>query len=527
MLGIMRKYKGSPIIKLVFIVIVLSFIGTIFLVWGRGGDKGEGGQSNYAATVDGTKIGMDEFQKSYYRNRSMYEQIFGRSMTPEMEKQLGLKKLTIEGLVDNVLVAKEADRMGIKVSKDEVAAEIAKIPAFQKDGAFNFGQYQQALKMNRMTPKAFEEAVENDLLIQKARTKVKDQAKVTDQEVLQAFKKQNDKVDLQYIAYSPADVRGSIKLTDQELNSYLQDHQNEFKTPEQVSIAYAVMNPAQSAAKVTVTPEEAQNYYQKNIDRYQGKGGILPFDQVKEQASADAAKQKAAKDAFEKAADAVNKYKSQGDIDAAAAAVGAQVQKTGLFTQQAPAPAIAGEAEVLSRAFALKQGELGGPVETAKGIYIIKVVDKKPAAVPPLAQIRSAVEQKALSAKAAEVAKKKAEEALAQLAKGGAGAKDTGSFGYDPKGNVPTIGASPELMEVAFSLTTAAPVAKQPVKVGDRWYAVKLKNRIEAPTNDLAKNKESIRQSLLPKKQQEAMDTWLKGLKAKAKIQINPAVLTD
>ena len=36
MLDIMRKQKESIIIKIVFIVIVLSFIGTIFLVWGKG-----------------------------------------------------------------------------------------------------------------------------------------------------------------------------------------------------------------------------------------------------------------------------------------------------------------------------------------------------------------------------------------------------------------------------------------------------------------------------------------------------------
>ncbi|HJV66606.1 MAG TPA: SurA N-terminal domain-containing protein [Geomonas sp.] len=526
MLGIMRKYKESPVIKIVFIVIVLSFIGTIFLVWGRGGEHGRSEQS-FAAKVDGTKIPFSEFEQAYNRARGIYEQVYGRSMTPEMEKAMGLKKITLDNLIDNVLILKEAKRMGISVGKDEVAAEIAKVPAFQKDGVFNFDQYQMVLKSNRMTPSAFEDAEQDDLTIQKARNKVKDGAKVTDQEILEAFKKQNDKVDLQFVSYSPADVKGGIKLTDAELNSYLQDHQAEFKTPEQVSVAYAVVTPSELAGKLSVTPEEAQSYYQKNIDRYQDKGGILPFDKVKEQATADALKQKAAKAAYEKAADTVNKFRTQGDINAAAAALGAKVEKTGLFTAQNPAPALAGQAEVVSRAFALKPGELGGPVETAKGIYILKVADKKPAAVPPLTEIRAKVEQKALEAKAAEVAKKKAEESLAQLAKGGVATKDTGAFGYSAQGTIPSIGASPELMEQAFALTAAAPVAKKAVKVGDRWYAVKLKNRIEAPTTDLAKNKETIKQALLPKKQQDAMAAWVKDLRAKAKIEINPMALGE
>lgn len=526
MLGIMRKYKQSILIKIVFGVIVFSFIGTIFLVWGRGGDK-ENGPSGYAAMVDGKKISLDEFQKSYYRTRGIYEQIYGRSMTPEMEKQMGIKKLTIEGLIDNMLTRQEAKKMGIKVSKDEVAAEIAKVPAFQKNGAFDFDQYQQTLKANRMTPSDFEAAQEEDLLVQKARNKVKDAAKVSDQEVLQTFKKQNDKLNLQYVSFSPADVKGGIKLTDADLTSYLQDHQAEFKTPEQVAIAYALVTPAQFATKLTVSPEEAQTYYQKNIDRYQGNGGILPFAEVKEKATADALKQKAAKEAYEKAADAVNKFRGQSDLDGAAAALGAQVAKTPLFTAQAPATQIAGENELLSRAFALKQGELGGPVETSKGIYILKITEKKPAAVPPLAQIRGAVEQRALAAKAAELAKKKAEEALAQFDKAGAPVKETGSFGYAATGVVPTVGPSPELMEQAFTLTAAAPLAKKVVKVGERWYAVKLKSRIDAPTTELAKSSETIKKELLPKKQQEALDSWLKDLKSKAKIQVNPAVLND
>jgi peptidyl-prolyl cis-trans isomerase D len=526
MLGIMRKYKQSLLIKIVFAVIVFSFIGTIFLVWGRGGDK-TSGPSGYAALVDGTKISMDEFQKSYYRTRGVYEQIYGRSLTPEMEKQMGIKKLTIEGLIDNLLIRKEAKRMGLKVTKDEVAAEIAKVPAFQKNGAFDFAQYQQTLKANRMTPAGFEDAQEEDLLVQKARNKVKSAVTVSDQEILQAYKKQNDKIDLQFASFSPADVKGEIKLTDQDLTSFLQQHEAEFKTPEQASISYALVNPAQYASKVTVTAEDAQNYYQKNIDRYQGKGGILPFAEVKDKVTADAQKQKAAKEAYEKAADAVNKFRATSDIEAAAASIGAKVEKTPLFTVKAPAPAIAGENELISRAFALKQGELGGPVETARGIYLVKVNEKKASAVPPLAQIRGAVEQKVLEAKAAELAKKKAEDLLPQLAKGGSQLKETGSFSYSAQGAIPGIGTSPDLMEQAFTLTTASPVAKKAVKIGDRWYAVRLKTRTEAPTTDLAKNSESIKQTLLPKKQQEAQENWLKELKAKAKIEINPAVLSD
>ncbi|HLO25225.1 MAG TPA: SurA N-terminal domain-containing protein [Geobacteraceae bacterium] len=526
MLGIMRKYKQSIVIKIVFAVIVLSFVGTIFLVWGRG-EKGAGG-SDYAAKVNGRKISVEDYQKSYYRLRGIYEQLNGRGMTPEMEKQLGIRKLALDTLIDTALMKKEASAMGIKVSKNDVAAEIATVAAFQKNGAFDFQIYQERLKSERMTPANFEESVKEELLIRKTREKIQASAAVTDDEALQYFKKHNDKIELSFASFSPADVRKEVKLSEQDLNAYLQGHQDKFKTPEQISLSYCLIEPSSVSGKLTLTDTEAQTFYQKNIDRYQGKGGILPYEEVKERVKTDALQFKSARQAYELAADAINKNKS-GDISAAAASLGVKVTDTPLFTFAAPPAQLAGQAEVVKRAFALKPGELGGPVETSRGIYILKIKDRKPSAVPPLAQIRTQVEQGALEDKSWELAKQKAEQSLAEMVKASPGLKlqDTGSFGYSAKGDVPKIGASPEIMEAAFSLTTAAPAAKKTFQVGDRWYVIKLKNRTEINKDAFAREKDQIRQTLLPRKQQEALESWLKNLKAKAKIEVNPAILGD
>ena len=149
--------------------------------------------------------------------------------------------------------------------------------------------------------------------------------------------------------------------------------------------------------------------------------------------------------------------------------------------------------------------------------------------MPPLAQIRSQVEQGAAAEKAQVLAKQKAEQAVAEIAKGSPALKlqETGSFGYSAKGDIPKVGSSPEIMEAAFTLTAAAPVAKTPFKVGDRWYVIKLKNRAEMNKEAFAREKEQIKQGLLPEKQKEALDKWLKDLKAKAKIEINQALLAE
>ena len=527
MLDFMRKKKESIIIKVVFVVIVLSFIGTMFLVWGKG-SEGIGGRGGYAAKVNGTKIPLEEYQNAYQRVRNIYQQIYGQSITPEMEKMLGLRKVALDSLIDNFLVAREAKSMGIKVSKEEVANSIEAMPSFQKEGKFDFDLYQQLLRSSRLTPKDFEEGQKHDLLLSKARQAIKDKATVSDDEALAQYKKENDKIELEYLSFAPSEVIAEVKPTDAELNDYLQKNPNEFKTPEKVALSYIMLDPASQAAKLTVSEEEIQTFYQKNIDRWQGKDGILPLKDVRDKVKADALRQKASKQSFELAADTLYKNAKSGDLKLIAGQLGLKVQDTPLFDANTPAATLAGETAVIKKAFELKEGELGGPVETAKGIYIIKVRERKASVVPPLAEVRAAVEQKVKAAKAVELARKKAADAARQLgAKGALKTQTTGTFGFSDKGNVPEIGNAPDLMEAAFKLTAAAPVANEPFKVGNRWYAVRLKQRIEAPKAEFDTTKQQIKQKLLPKKQEEALAAWTKGLRDKAKIEINQTLIAE
>lgn len=527
MLSLIRRKKESFIIKFVFVVIVLSFVGTIFLVWGQGSDGLGGGNGGYAARVNGTKISLEDYRNAYERVKNMYQQIYGQSIPPEMEKMLGLKKVALDGLIDNLLAMKEAKSLGIKVSKDDVSSSIEAMPMFQRGGTFDFDQYQQVLRSNRMTAKDFEEGQEAEVTLKKVHQSVKDKVVVTDADALAQYKRDNDRLELEYVAYSPADVLAEVKLSEAELNDYLQKNPNEFKTAEKVALSYILLNPASLAEKVTVSEEEIQTFYQKNIDRWQGKDGIQPLGEVKEKVKAEALKQKTSKLAFEQAADALYKNIKSGDLGLIAGVLKQKVQETPLFAANAPVPSMVGETAVIKKALELKQGELGGPVETAKGIYILKAKERKAAAVPALAEIRGAVEAKAKSAKAIELAKKKAEDAAKQLStKGALKTQLTGSFGYTAKGDIPAIGTSPEIVEAVFKLS-ASQAPSTPFMIGSRWYAVRVKSRTETPKARFDAVKEELKKKMLPKKQEEALIEWTKGLREKAKIEINQALIAE
>jgi peptidyl-prolyl cis-trans isomerase D len=532
MLDLIRKKKESIIIKVVFAVIVLSFIGTIFLVWGKGEDGFGGGSAGYAAKVDRTTISLEQYQNSYQRLRDIYQQLFGQAaggLTPELEKQLNIRQAALNNLIDSVLLAKGAKELGVKVSKDEVAASIAAMPAFQRNGAFDLGLYQQTLKMSRITPNDFEDSQKADLLVAKTRKAIMDKAQVSDDDAKVQYHKERDRVELSYVSFGAAELAAVIKPTEAELDEYLKNNADKFKSPAKVALSYLLLDPSSQVAGQQITADEQESFYRKNLDRYLGSDNSpLPFEKVKERVQADAKRSKAAKTVFEKAADTLYQNIKSGDLQLVADKLGTKVSDTGLFSAATPPPALSNEKALLQKAFELKAGELGGPLETAKGIYIFKVTEKKPAELLPLAQVRGTVEQQVRAAKAAELAKQKAVEAQKQLATSnlsGLKLQSTPAFGYNAKGDLPGIGSSQPLMEEVFKLTAAAPALNEPMLIGNRWYAVRLKQRTAAAETDFTGQKEALKQRMLPQRQEEVLKTWLKERRAKAKIVINQALL--
>ena len=526
MLNFIRSKKQSIIIKSIFIVIVLSFVGTMYAVWGEG-TSGRGAV-DYAAMVNGSKISPEEYQNAYKRISTIYQNLSGQPMSPEMEKQLGLKKMALDNVINNRLILKEAEKMGIKVSDDELASAIQSMPDFQKDGVFSRDLYYAVFKNLRIQPSEFEEQQKREMILNKTVQTLRSKVTVSDAEALEFFKKENDKISLEYASFSPEDLLSEVKPTEKDLSEYLQKNQHEFRTDEKIAVSYITFDPATLLHSLSLTEDEIQTFYQKNIDRWQENGDIRPLSEVREQVKSEALNQKASRQAFELAADTLYKNINSNDFNLIAKELKLKTHEIPLFPVKTPHQALADNPALLQKISELKQGEMGGPVETSSGIYIVKVAQRIPSAVPPLADIRALVGQKTKALLSAELAKKKAAEAASLFAAGKPLAyRTTDVFGYSEEGNIPSIGASNELMEAAFKLTTAAPTSKEPYKVGNRWYAVRLKTRIEAPHAEFEKTKADLKQRIFPAKQEEFLTSWLKELRSKATIKINPALISD
>lgn len=153
-------------------VVIIAFVGTIFLVWGRGAVNPTG--SNVIATVNGNIIPFDEYKKAYFRAIDTYKKILKDKYTDEMIEKLNLKKTVLNSLIEERIILNTASEMGLIVSNEEVYDIVSSMPAFQKDGKFDPVIYKKVLAANKYSPAGFEKNLKEDILKEKTRRLIKE-----------------------------------------------------------------------------------------------------------------------------------------------------------------------------------------------------------------------------------------------------------------------------------------------------------------------------------------------------------------
>ena len=267
MLEIIRKKQKSFFVQIIFWVIIATFVGTIFLVWGKGGDTTS--SEDFAAKINGSPISMIDYQRSYENIYRMYQNLYGEAFTPAIEKTLNLRKVALDSLIDQTLLLQEAERMKLKVGKQEIVEAIAKISAFQANGAFNRDQYVQVLRAQRLTPDEFETMQERELLVEKARQSLEGGAAASDADIEAEYKERNEKVNLALLRIDPAFFEGRVQIDPAGLEGFFAPRKEEFRLPETAKISYLLVDSKPFAASAKLSDADLEKYYQRHIDRFE------------------------------------------------------------------------------------------------------------------------------------------------------------------------------------------------------------------------------------------------------------------
>jgi peptidyl-prolyl cis-trans isomerase D len=367
----MDSWMAVALLTLVLAAFVITGFSSFSLSSG-GSELGKVGSKPIGAT--------DFFDQAQQRLKMVQQQQPTANMT-EFAKAGGLDQV-FNFLVQRAAVSQVLDDLGITAGKTQKGAAMGAIDAFKIGDQFSKQKYEQTLSQNKLTPKKFESALEEDL----ARDQLigaMSRGWELPKSALLAYAKLIEEKRTATIAYVSATSQPRAEIpTDPVLMAYYKKNQAAYMAPETRSFRYFSVSPATVAATLKISDADLQKAFDDNKAEY---GGV-ELRRVSQVLLDNEAAAKAVSTAGATPA---------GFLSAAQKAI------PGLTTDdlvlgdvaQADLEKDAGK-EAGKAVFALKNGGVSAPVNTDRGWLVFRVDGITAPKAATLAAVRGQVEEK-------------------------------------------------------------------------------------------------------------------------------------
>ncbi|WP_114391617.1 peptidylprolyl isomerase [Oleisolibacter albus] len=458
MLQSLRSTAGSWVVKILFLVLIVSFA-----IWGIG-DITRGVQGG-VAEVGSVKLTPQDLDREFRSEMNRLRRMLGPDFTEAQARQLGLVDRALEQMIQRTLISLAAKDLGVRIPDAQVVAEARTFPAFQNGlGQFDVNVMRAVLAQNGLTEQTFVEQMREDLsrnLIAGAVTN----GTATPLPLAQAlYRYRNEKRVFDIVAVPAASMPAPAAPDEAALIQFHQDKAVRYTLPEYRTVQVATLTADDLLPGVSVTDEELHQAYDARSSEFVTKEHRTLVQAVfPDEAAAT------------KAADAVKGGKT---IDAAAKAAKIDAAPLeGVTREDLPA-------ELQEPVFAAAQGGLVGPVKTDFGWHVVTVTGISPGGEQSFEQVKDMLAQQLRREKATDqlfdVANKMDEAIaagtpLADVSKE-FGAKSLRLEKVDAQGRTaagtPVQGVDQPVIETAFSLQEGQTSPMTESASGQGYYVV-------------------------------------------------------
>jgi len=398
------------VIKGVLLAVVLAFVVTIFYQWGV--RSGGGLSRSEVATVFGQPISVREFQSTYNALQQRYRAILRMQSAVDLNEQFNFREMALEELAKRAILLRLAQQYRVVITQQELEDSIAEMAPFQEQGQFSFARYQALLRSQvpPITPRQFEAQQRQALLLQKVIALLTEGSHVTDAEVEQTYRRDNERVAVRYVMLTASSLEAQVPMTDEELQGYYEAHKEEYRDSEQRQLRYVAIALQRFTPHYNPAAEEVNDYYTRHLETFQRPEQVRARHILFKVASSATAEQEAqARTRAEAVLAALRNGEDfatlakQHSEDTATAEQGGDL---GYFPRgQMVAP-------FEEATFSLPVGQLSDLVRTPFGWHILQVEDKREAETQPLAEIEPEIKDKIREDKARDAAAAYADDIL-------------------------------------------------------------------------------------------------------------------
>lgn len=382
--------------------VIVIFISIPFAFWGIDSYFG-GGAEPVVATVDGTEITERAFNRNVNRTRMQLRDRLGDAYDPALFGEGQLREQVLDRMIRETLLLETSAAMGFAVSDQAVRAAVLSESAFHEDGAFSKARYERVLRLQGMSPSAYEDAVRRQLLATQLSRALRETAFVTPETTAESASLLAQQRALAYVWLPRADFADAAEPPrPNEIRTYYDEHQAEFATLEQVKVSYLLLDP-ESALEAEDEVDEAslRAAYRERLDEFtEPERRHLRHILLRVPNDADASETQAVRERLQAVRERIEAGESFTEVaaeiseDPGSADAGGDL---GFVERGGLDPAFE------QVAFALEPGTLSEPVRSRFGYHLVEVLEVEGGEAKPFAEVRDqlAAEMTAGSAEAA------------------------------------------------------------------------------------------------------------------------------
>jgi peptidyl-prolyl cis-trans isomerase D len=324
---------------------------------------------------------------------------------------------TVENLITEEVLLKEAERLGLMPSEAELAERIrTQLNFVFEQGGIQAYQNFVRQRFQRSVPE-FEEAVLRDLVIQmRLKRLVTDNVLVSDEEMKRVFKQSNDKVQVEYVKVPAQSFRSQVQPDEAKIKEFYEQNKSRYMTQETRGVK-ALRVRAADIPEPQISDAELRAFYDRNLSRYQVDERVRASHIV---LMTMGKSEEEVKQIEAKANEVLKKVKAGEDFAALAKQYSedpGNKDKGGDLGWVVHGQMVPGFEKAT---FALQPGQISDVVKTEYGYHIIKVHERDTAHMQSFDEVKDQIRQELTQEKQQAERMQKMDEAVATARKFGA-----------------------------------------------------------------------------------------------------------
>jgi peptidyl-prolyl cis-trans isomerase D len=184
----LKLMQGNKFFTVFLLSAITIMITVAFVFWGIG--PADNPTVTYVAQIENEKIPPDQFWRAYDNE---YKRLREQNTSPEDIEKMNLEERILATMINRKVLVIAAQKAGIKATQKELQEAIMNTEYFQRNGVFDQSIYERALKLNRLSPRSYEESVRKDIIISKMSNLIGETAELTSEElkILDSMKAEN------------------------------------------------------------------------------------------------------------------------------------------------------------------------------------------------------------------------------------------------------------------------------------------------------------------------------------------------